>query len=96
MTGYAKEASHTVADACCVFYRIAVANSLCSKTNKPFVVECFNDKIVFVCFFILRLVLMVECFGSQMRAGCLPAVLRRDWNSEQCYAAVTVIGPKLV
>lgn len=76
---------------------IAVATSFSSESNKLLVV-CFSDKIVFVSvFFILRLVLMVDCVGGQMRGRLsLPAVLRRDWNSEQCYAAVTVIGPKLV
>lgn len=61
---------------------------------------CFSYKIAFVSVsvvFILRLVLMADCFGGQMRGRLsLPAVLRQDWNREQCYAAVTVIGPKLV
>lgn len=47
--------------------------------------------------YIMWLVLEVDCVGGQVR-GILsrPAVLRRDQNSEQRGAAVTVIGPKLV
>lgn len=69
-------------------------STIVSRTIHMIVIYLY--KTVFVCF-ILRSVFMADCVGGQMRDRLsFPSVLRWDWNSKQRYAAVTVIGPKLV